>query len=36
MTVKENKALNQQLDKQLKTGLIAESSSRYVVYTFIF
>ena len=30
ITVKKDKALNQWLDKRLKTGLIIESSSRYV------
>jgi len=30
MTIKENKALNQWLDEQLKVGLIVESSLRYV------
>ena len=34
MTIKEDKALNQWLDKQLKVGLIMESSSRYVVPCF--
>ena len=31
MIIKEDKALNQQLDKQLKIGLIIESNSRYTV-----
>jgi len=31
MTLKEEEALNQWLDKQLKAGLIVESKSRYVV-----
>ena len=31
MTIKKEEALNQQLDKQLKAGLIVESKSRYVV-----
>ena len=30
MTIKEDKALNQWLDEQLKAGLIKESKSRYV------
>jgi len=30
MTIKEEEALNQWLDKQLKAGLIVESKSRYV------
>ena len=30
MTLKEEEALNQWLDKQLKTGLMVESKSRYV------
>ena len=30
MTLKEEEALNQQLDEQLKAGLIVESKSRYV------
>ena len=30
MTIKEEKSLNQWLDKQLKTGLIVESKLRYV------
>ena len=30
MTIKEEEALNQWLDKQLKTGLIVESKSRYI------
>ena len=34
MTVKEDEALNQQLDKQLKTRRIVESSSRYIVLCF--
>ena len=34
MTIKENEILNQLLDKQLKVGLIIESSSRYVVLCF--
>ena len=34
MTIKEDKALNQWLDKQLKAGLIVESSSRYTVLCF--
>ena len=34
MTVKKDEVLNQQLKKQLKTGLIVESSLRYVVYCF--
>jgi len=31
MTIKEEEALNQWLDKQLKVGLIVESKSRYTV-----
>ena len=31
ITIKENEALNQWLNKQLKAGLIVKSSSRYVV-----
>ena len=34
MTLKEEEALNQWLDKQLKIGLIIESKSRYVVLYF--
>ena len=34
MTIKEKKALNQWLDKQLKTRLIVESKSRYVALCF--
>jgi len=34
MTLKEEEALNQWLDKQLKTGLIVESKSRYAVPCF--
>ena len=34
MTIKEDEVLNQWLDKQLKVGLIAESSLRYVVPCF--
>ena len=34
MTLKEEKVLNQWLDKQLKTGLIVESNSRYAVLYF--
>ena len=34
MALKEEEALNQWLDKQLKTGLIVESKSRYVVLCF--
>jgi len=34
MTVKEEEALNQWLDKQLKVELIVKSSSRYVVLFF--
>ena len=34
MTLKEEKVLNQWLDKQLKTGLIVESKSRYVAPCF--
>jgi len=34
MTLKEEEALNQWLDEQLKTGLIVESKSRYVVPCF--
>ena len=34
MTIKEEETLNQWLDKQLKTGLIVESKSRYVVLCF--
>ena len=30
MKVKEDEVLNQQLDEQLKTGLIVESSSKYI------
>ena len=34
MTLKEEEALNQWLDKQLKAGLIVESKSRYVAPCF--
>jgi len=34
MTLKEEEALNQWLDKQLKAGLIVESKSRYVALCF--
>ena len=34
MTIREEEALNQQLDKQLKTRLIVESKSRYTVLYF--
>jgi len=34
MTIKEEKVLNQWLDKQLKAGLIKESKSRYVAPCF--
>jgi len=34
MTLKEEEALNQWLDKQLKAGLIVESKSRYVASYF--
>ena len=34
MTIGEEKALNQWLDKQLKAGLIVNSKSRYVVLYF--
>ena len=34
ITVKEDKALNQWLKEQLKTGLIVESSSRYTALCF--
>jgi len=34
MTLKEEKALNQWLDKQLKAGLIVESKSRYMAPCF--
>ena len=34
MTIKKDKALNQQLDEQLKTGLIVELSSRYMASYF--
>ena len=34
MTIKEKEALNQWLDKQLKTGLIKEYKSRYMVPCF--
>ena len=34
MTLKEKKALNQWLDKQLKAGLIIESKSRYMALCF--
>jgi len=34
MTLKEEKALNQWLDEQLKAGLIVESKSRYVASCF--
>jgi len=34
MTIKEDKALNQWLDEQLKAGLIKESKSRYVASCF--
>ena len=34
MTLKEEEALNQWLDEQLKAGLIVESKSRYVALCF--
>ena len=34
ITIKEKESLNQQLDKQLKAGLITESKSRYVALCF--
>jgi len=34
MTIKEEEALNQWLDEQLKAGLIVESKSRYVALYF--
>ena len=34
MMLKEEEALNQWLDKQLKAGLIVESKSRYAVHCF--
>ena len=34
ITIKEEEALNQWLDKQLKAGLIMESKSRYIVLYF--
>ena len=34
MTLKEEEALNQWLDEQLKAGLIVESKSRYVASCF--
>ena len=34
MIIKEDKALNQQLDKQLKVSLIVELSSRYTTLCF--
>ena len=34
ITIKKEEALNQWLDKQLKTGLIVESKSRYIVSYF--
>ena len=34
MTIKEEEALNQWLDKQLKSGLIVESKSRYTAPCF--
>ena len=34
MTLKEEKALNQWLDEQLKAGLIVESKSRYAAPCF--
>ena len=34
MTLKEEEALNQWLDKQLKTGLIVESKSKYAALCF--
>jgi len=34
MIIKEEKALNQWLDEQLKAGLIVESKSRYIVLCF--
>jgi len=36
MMVKKEEALNQLLDKQLKTELIMESSSRYTVPCFLY
>ena len=34
MMLKEEEAFNQQLDKQLKTGLIVKSKSKYIVLCF--
>ena len=34
ITLKEEEVLNQQLDKQLKAGLIVESKSRYTALCF--
>ena len=34
MTIKEEEALNQQLDKQLKAELIVQSKSRYIAPCF--
>ena len=34
ITIKEDRALNQQLEEQLKAGLIVEPSSRYTVLCF--
>ena len=34
ITVKEDEALNQQLEEQLKVGLIIESSSRHIAPCF--
>ena len=34
MTIKEEEALNQQLDEQLKAGLIVESNLRYITLCF--
>jgi len=34
MTIKEDEALNQWLDEQLKAGLIKESKSRYIALYF--
>ena len=34
ITIKKEEALNQQLDKQLKAGLIVESKSRYIALCF--
>ena len=34
ITIKKEESLNQQLDKQLKAGLIVESKSRYIASCF--